>query len=166
MSLCLTNVRCPSQILLVTLMILMGMLIQNVICLAPAPQQRPGLDWSSQHQKYDARKQLSIALRASDNNDIAGEETSTAADRTTTTSTTTEATKLSLEEKMKNWEASEEEIKSATLGGVVPGKNRTDGFDVGLYIAFPFMVVGCLIFLLFPLLVGQIDLSNVEVPTS
>ena len=30
-------------------------------------------------------------------------------------------TTVSLEEKMKSWEASEEEIKAATLGGVVPG---------------------------------------------
>jgi len=54
----------------------------------------------------------------------------------------------SLEEKMKSWEASEEEIKAATLGGVVPGggnaAERTDAFDVGLYIAFPIMVVSCL----------------------
>jgi len=31
------------------------------------------------------------------------------------------STTVSLEEKMKSWEASEEEIKAATLGGVVPG---------------------------------------------
>ena len=51
---------------------------------------------------------------------------------------------------MKSWEASEEEIKAATLGGVVPGGGsgdgvgRTDAFDVGLYIAFPIMVLACL----------------------
>jgi len=56
---------------------------------------------------------------------------------------------------MKSWEASEEEIKAATLGGVVPGTSiggakeaddagRTDAFDVGLYIAFPIMVISCL----------------------
>lgn len=73
-----------------------------------------------------------------------------------------EATKISLEEKMKNWEASDEEIKAATLGGVVP--ERADGFDVGLYIAFPFMVIGCLLFLAFPLLVGNIDVSSVGPP--
>ena len=78
------------------------------------------------------------------------------------TTTTTEATKLSLEEKMKNWEASDEEIKAATLGGVVP--ERADGFDVGLYIAFPFMVIGCLLFLAFPLLAGNIDVSSVGPP--
>ena len=53
---------------------------------------------------------------------------------------------------MKSWEASEEEIKAATLGGVVPGSSiggvedagRTDAFDVGLYIAFPIMIISCL----------------------
>ena len=68
------------------------------------------------------------------------------------------STTVSLEEKMKSWEASEEEIKAATLGGVVPGTSiggggakdssddagRTDAFDVGLYIAFPIMVISCL----------------------
>ena len=61
------------------------------------------------------------------------------------------ASTTSLEEKMKSWEASEEEIKAATLGGVVPpgggsgdGVGRTDAFDVGLYIAFPIMVLACL----------------------
>ena len=58
------------------------------------------------------------------------------------------STATSLEEKMKSWEASEEEIKAATLGGVVPGggssEGRTDAFDVGLYIMFPVMVISCL----------------------
>jgi len=74
------------------------------------------------------------------------------ADDSTESSSTTA---VSLEEKMKSWEASEEEIKAATLGGVVPGTSiggakevddagRTDAFDVGLYIAFPIMVISCL----------------------
>ena len=74
----------------------------------------------------------------------------------TTDSSSTTTTTVSLEEKMKSWEASEEEIKAATLGGVVPGTSigggakeaddagRTDAFDVGLYIAFPIMVISCL----------------------
>ncbi|EJK75891.1 hypothetical protein THAOC_02371 [Thalassiosira oceanica] len=68
------------------------------------------------------------------------EESSTLlADEATTT--------MSLEDKMKSWEASEEEIRAASLGGVVPGgggEPRTDAFDIGLYIAFPIMVIGCL----------------------
>ena len=73
-----------------------------------------------------------------------------------------EATKLSLEEKMAKWEATEEEIKASTLGGVVP--ERSDSFDVGLYIAFPFMVIGCFLFLAFPLIADKIDVSSVGPP--
>jgi hypothetical protein len=67
----------------------------------------------------------------------------------------------SLEEKMKGWEASEEEIKAATLGGIVP---RSDAFDVGLYIAFPLMVISGLLFAFFPLIMGNIDTSSVGAP--
>ena len=71
---------------------------------------------------------------------------------------------------MKSWEASEEEIKAATLGGVVPGSmsgggdGRSDAFDIGLYIAFPIMVIGCLIFAFFPLIVSNIDVTSVGPP--
>lgn len=68
----------------------------------------------------------------------------------------------SLEEKMKSWEASEEEIRAATLGGVVPG--RSDAFDVGLYIAFPLMVLSGLVFAFFPIIMGNIDTSSVGPP--
>jgi hypothetical protein len=68
----------------------------------------------------------------------------------------------SLEEKMSSWEASEDEIKAATLGGVVPGRN--DAFDVGLYIAFPLMVASCLLFAAFPFIMGNIDTSSVGPP--
>ena len=80
---------------------------------------------------------------------------------------------LSLEEKMKSWEASEDEIRAATLGGVVPGGSsggrggaggRSDAFDIGLYIAFPIMIIGCLIFAFFPLIVSNIDVSSVGPP--
>ena len=75
---------------------------------------------------------------------------------------------LTLEEKMKSWEASEEELKAATLGGVIPSpsssENRSDAFDIGLYIAFPIMVIGCLIFAFFPLIVSNIDVTSVGPP--
>mmetsp|Transcript_6190 Transcript_6190/g.9658 ORF Transcript_6190/g.9658 Transcript_6190/m.9658 type:complete len:145 (+) Transcript_6190:91-525(+) len=79
------------------------------------------------------------------------------------------STTLTLEEKMKSWEASEEEIRAATLGGVIPGsssdkENRTDAFDIGLYIAFPIMVIGCLAFAFFPLIVSNIDVTSVGPP--
>ena len=73
-----------------------------------------------------------------------------------------ENTSLTLEDKMKSWEASEEEIKAATLGGVVPG--RSDAFDVGLYIAFPIMVISGLLFAAFPFIMSNIDTSSVGPP--
>jgi hypothetical protein len=73
--------------------------------------------------------------------------------------------KMSLEEKMKTWEATDEEIKAATLGGIVPQqRERTEAFDVGLYIAFPLMVVSLLGFAIFPLIMGNLDLGDLEVP--
>lgn len=75
--------------------------------------------------------------------------------------------KMSLEEKMKAWEATEEEVKAATLGGIVPGSEeseRSDAFDVGLYILFPFMVLSGLAFALFPFIMGNIDVDSVGPP--
>jgi hypothetical protein len=89
-----------------------------------------------------------------------------------TTTTTTEK-KLTLEEKMKSWEATEEERKAASLGGVIPtigagsstsNRERTGVFDVGLYIAFPLMVLSGLAFALFPLIVGNFDVDSVGPP--
>ena len=68
----------------------------------------------------------------------------------------------SLEEKMKSWEASEDEIKAATLGGVVPG--RSDAFDVGLYVAFRLMVLSGIFFAIFPFIMSNIDTSSVGPP--
>lgn len=72
------------------------------------------------------------------------------------------ATKESLEEKMKKWEATEEEQKAASLGGVVPG--RADSFDLVLYILFPFMVLSGLAFAFFPLIMDKIDVDSVGPP--
>lgn len=68
---------------------------------------------------------------------------------------------------MKNWEATEEEVKAATLGGIVPGSrdpDRSDAFDVGLYIAFPLMVLSGLAFALFPFIMGNLDVDSVGPP--
>ena len=70
--------------------------------------------------------------------------------------------KPSLEEKMATWEATEEEQKAASLGGVVPG--RSDGFDLALYILFPFMVLSGLAFAFFPLIMDKIDVNSVGPP--
>eukprot|EP00531_Pseudo-nitzschia_arenysensis_P008719 CAMPEP_0116143624 /NCGR_PEP_ID=MMETSP0329-20121206/15553_1 /TAXON_ID=697910 /ORGANISM="Pseudo-nitzschia arenysensis, Strain B593" /LENGTH=74 /DNA_ID=CAMNT_0003638963 /DNA_START=262 /DNA_END=486 /DNA_ORIENTATION=+ len=73
---------------------------------------------------------------------------------------------MSLEDKMKSWEASDEEIRAASLGGIVPqSRERTDAFDVGLYIAFPIMVLTGLAFAVFPFIMGNIDVSDIVVPT-
>jgi hypothetical protein len=82
--------------------------------------------------------------------------------------TTSTQKKQSLEEKMKSWEASEEEIKAATLGGIVPqgggDRERAGAFDVGLYIAFPIMVITGLLFALFPFIMGNLDVDSVGPP--
>lgn len=91
-------------------------------------------------------------------------------DKSSSTNTSPPAAKTakSLQEKMANWEASEEEIKAATLGGVSPGglggRKGNDGFDVGLYIAFPFMILGSLLFAFFPFIMDKIDVSSVGPP--
>lgn len=68
----------------------------------------------------------------------------------------------SLEAKMKQWEASEDEIKAASLGGVVPP--RSDSFDVVLYILFPFIVLSGFAFAFFPLIMDKIDTTSVGPP--
>uniref|UniRef100_A0A6V2LKJ2 Uncharacterized protein n=2 Tax=Ditylum brightwellii TaxID=49249 RepID=A0A6V2LKJ2_9STRA len=74
-------------------------------------------------------------------------------------------TKMSLEDKMKSWEASEEEIKAASLGGLTAGSGGgVDGFDLGLWIMFPFMVVTCVLFGVFPFIMDKIDVSSVGPP--
>jgi hypothetical protein len=81
---------------------------------------------------------------------------------------TTSSAKLSLEEKMKSWEATDEEVKAATLGGIVPTRTedagRSDAFDIGLYILFPFMVLSGLAFALFPFIMGNLDLDSIGPP--
>ena len=81
---------------------------------------------------------------------------------TETVSDDVEVPKKSLEDKMKGWEASEEEIKAASLGGMVPGKS--DGFDIGLAIAFPIIVGTSLLFAVFPFIMDKIDVSSVGPP--
>jgi hypothetical protein len=86
----------------------------------------------------------------------------------TTTNEESAPKKLTLEEKMKAWEATEAEMKAASLGGVIPSssknRERTGAFDVVLYIAFPLMVLSGLAFALFPLIVGNLDVDSVGPP--
>eukprot|EP01083_Nonionella_stella_P044051 118783_1 len=85
------------------------------------------------------------------------------AEESESSSETTEK-KQSLEEKMASWEASDEEIKAASLGGMTPGKGGTDGFDIGLYLAFPVIVATSLFFAVFPFIMDKIDVSSVGPP--
>ena len=106
--------------------------------------------------------QAIVALKAAQGE---GEETKDNHNSSSDSEATENKTKMSLEEKMKSWEASEEELKAASLGGQIPQKqNRADGFDVGLYIAFPIMIVACLLFLAFPFVVGNLNVDSVGPP--
>ena len=64
----------------------------------------------------------------------------------------------SLQSKMNSWEATEEEKNAATLGGLTPG--NMDGFDLGLAIAFPFIVGTCALFILFPLYAPELSAGS------
>ena len=94
--------------------------------------------------------------------------------------------------KKANWDATEEEIRAVTLGGNLPlpkgllgikdsevkessadslmggitagSKGIFDGFDLGLFIAFPFMVGASLLFFVFPFIMDKIDVSSVGPP--
>jgi hypothetical protein len=104
----------------------------------------------------------STILFNGENNNNVDTDISTDESKAASTDESKAAKKLSLEEKMKGWEATEEEIKAKTLGGIVPG--RSDAFDVGLYIAFPLLVISSLIFVFFPFIIEHIDTSSVGAP--
>ena len=89
-----------------------------------------------------------------------------------------EATK-SLSKKMAEWEATEEEQRSSTLGGNIPlvgmpGKpgrvtrtdqpTKIDGFDSFLSISGIILFPLALLLLSFPLCIGSLDLSDVGPP--
>ncbi|GMH99531.1 hypothetical protein TrVE_jg3893 [Triparma verrucosa] len=67
----------------------------------------------------------------------------------------------SLEEKMKSWEATPEEIKAATLGGMVP---KSDGFNITLWILFVPIVGFGLLFAVFPFIMGSLDVTEFGPP--
>ena len=71
--------------------------------------------------------------------------------------------KSKLEKKMAAWEATEEELRAASLGGVIPTP-RIDGFDIGLWILFPLMVGTAGLLLLLPLFIDKIDIDSVGPP--
>jgi hypothetical protein len=143
------------------LVALVGLWTASPVCRSFTPhnfQILTGHSLSTTHRHSNHRQKL-VLWGAESSGDSGGEESSS-----------NEKSKMTLEEKMKSWEASEEEIKAATLGGVVPksisgdGRERTGAFDVGLYIAFPIMVITGLIFALFPFIMGSLDVDSVGPP--
>ena len=89
----------------------------------------------------------------------------------------TAAAQQSLEEKMAAWEATEEEQRKATLGGMIPGKigkpgrmtrtdqpDKMDGFDVGMNISGVILFPLAIALALFPFIVGTLDVSSVGPP--
>jgi hypothetical protein len=85
----------------------------------------------------------------------------------------------SLEEKMSKWDASEEEIRSTTLGGNLPlvgmpglpGRmtrtdqpTKLDGFDVGMNISGIILFPLAILLFSFPFWIGSVDLSDVGPP--
>mmetsp|Transcript_26681 Transcript_26681/g.58481 ORF Transcript_26681/g.58481 Transcript_26681/m.58481 type:complete len:157 (+) Transcript_26681:307-777(+) len=117
-------------------------------------EQRISASFHTRNQQQQQQKSLVIARESSE--ESSGDKDSG-----------DETEKISLEDKMKSWEASEEELRAASLGGVIPQplKERTEAFDIGLYIAFPIMVLTGLAFAFFPFIMGNIDVSNIVVPT-
>ena len=85
----------------------------------------------------------------------------------------------SLEAKMASWEASEEEVRSSTLGGNLPlvgmpglpGRmtrtdqpTKMDGFDVGMNISGIILFPLAILLAAFPFFIGTIDVSSVGPP--
>lgn len=70
------------------------------------------------------------------------------------------ASKQSLDTKMAGWDLKE----AAAKDDAPKEKERAGGFDAGLYVAFPFMIAGGLLFAFFPFIMEHIDVSGVGPP--
>ena len=66
--------------------------------------------------------------------------------------------KEKLEAKMAAWESASTEVSEEEGGELF------DGFDLGLWIAFPFIVFASLLFFVFPFIMDSIDVSSVGPP--
>jgi hypothetical protein len=120
------------------------------------------LPFAGQRLVHRGGRDMSVLYERSTSSSSSSDDDSNKSTISTASSSSSSATTKSLEEKMKGWEATDEEIRAATLGGVVP--QRSDAFDLGLYIAFPIMVATGLLFAFFPLIMGSIDTSSVGPP--
>eukprot|EP00978_Attheya_sp_CCMP212_P032310 scaffold125554_cov46-Attheya_sp.AAC.2 len=176
----MNSVRHVSLVLGVALLILSG--VNAFTCHTPVAAAAAALKGSYHAQghvmltgrslarNHHPRRGIATIVKNSEQEDTSTSATTTdpqdTVDTTITTSSTgtpTSGVKESLDEKMKKWDATEEEIKKATLGGVVPG-GRVDGFDIGLYIMFPIIVLTSVFFGIFPFIMDKIDVSSVGPP--
>jgi len=144
-----------------TLLTFLALVISSAFGFTISPQTRLAQTFSIREQSF--RVTTRIAAVEGDDTSDAEVTTSVAAVEGDDT-IDAEAKKKALAEKMASWEASDEEIRAASLGGMTPGKRGTDGFDIGLYIAFPIIVATGLIFALFPFIMENIDTSSVGPP--
>ena len=78
----------------------------------------------------------------------------------------TQAVAASLEAKLKSFEATPEEERAATLGGMIPGSSGTDAFDISLYLAAIPLFGSLALFLFFPAIAPMLAGSEIPPPSA
>ena len=76
------------------------------------------------------------------------------------------AVAASLEAKLKSFEATPEEERAATLGGMIPGSSGTDAFDISLYLAAIPLFGSLALFLFFPAIAPMLAGSDLPPPSA
>ena len=76
------------------------------------------------------------------------------------------AVAASLEAKLKSFEATPEEERAATLGGMIPGSSGTDAFDISLYVAAIPLFASLALFLFFPAIAPMLAGSDLPPPSA
>ena len=76
------------------------------------------------------------------------------------------AVAASLEAKLKSFEATPEEERAATLGGMIPGSSGTDAFDISLYLAAIPLFGSLALFLFFPAIAPMLAGSEIPPPSA
>ena len=77
-----------------------------------------------------------------------------------------DAAVASLEAKLKSFEATPEEERAATLGGMIPGSSGTDAFDISLYLAAIPLFGSLALFLFFPAIAPMLAGSEIPPPSA
>ena len=128
-----------------------------------ATRRRPGAAATADSTDRRLRRRRPGALWSSTDDEAAEATEATPAAAQPTEAA--EATRAGLDAKMAKWDATEEEVKAATLGGITPNSSGAfDSFDLGLYIAFPIMFATLAFFGLFPVIMDNIDVTSVGPP--